>query len=165
MCLAVFCCFIGSAVAESSSLPVVVTEEPLPSVDAGSYVGAKKCSTCHKEQYEKWQTTRHTQALLTLRKDSGKLKPGCLRCHTTGYGERDGFSDSVETGHLMGVQCEACHGRGSRHIEDVNMSGWDKITDCVDCRIRKVCMVCHTPERSPDFDFEDYLDKVNCGTK
>lgn len=155
----------NSAAAENRPLSVVVTKEPLASVNRESYVGAGKCSTCHKKQYKKWQMTRHAKSLLTLKKDNQLFESKCLRCHTTGYGEQDGFSDLTETSHLAGVQCEACHGRGSRHIADVNVSGWDKIGDCVNCQIRKVCMVCHTPQHSPDFDFEEYLNKISCRGK
>lgn len=47
----------------------------------------------------------------------------CLRCHTTGAEEGStelvSFGDSAGTGGTFvygGVQCEACHGKGSRHV-------------------------------------------------
>jgi hypothetical protein len=56
--------------------------------------------------------------------DQASPKPysyGCFRCHTTGP-SRSGKQDSLEgiqgTWAEPGVQCEACHGPGSRHPSD-----------------------------------------------
>lgn len=45
----------------------------------------------------------------------------CARCHTTGYtpqGHQDGREGIEGTWSFAGVQCEACHGPGSRHAAD-----------------------------------------------
>ena len=35
----------------------------------------------------------------------------------TGHGDpRAGFKDAAESTHLTGVQCESCHGAGSKHV-------------------------------------------------
>ncbi len=34
----------------------------------------------------------------------------------TGWLEKGGWLNDRETGELSGVQCEACHGRGSSHV-------------------------------------------------
>jgi hypothetical protein len=38
--------------------------------------------------------------------------PGCLECHTTGFGA-GGYKAPDDILDLGGVQCEACHGAGS----------------------------------------------------
>jgi hypothetical protein len=45
----------------------------------------------------------------------------CGACHTTGYtpdGHQDGLEGVAGSWAFPGVQCEACHGPGSRHAED-----------------------------------------------
>ncbi len=162
-----FLCLIGyvnnSPAEDNKPLPVVVVPQRLPGAEAGGYVGADKCSACHPAQFKKWQNTHHAQAFATLsKKGRQSLQSSCLRCHTTGYGEPGGFLNPTDSAHLAGVQCEACHSAGSRHIKDVKLSGWDAVGDCINCRLRKVCMLCHTPKHSPDFDFKAYLAEVSC---
>lgn len=62
----------------------------------------------------------------------------CGSCHTTGYspvGHQAGLPGIVGTWQFDGVQCEACHGPGSRHIRTSLKS--DIITD------RNICATCH----------------------
>ena len=72
---------------------------------AHKYVGAAKCSMCHKSeakgnQFGAWQKTAHAkayealagEAALKIAKDKGLAKPPqqsdeCLKCHTTGFGK------------------------------------------------------------------------------
>ncbi|MCB8966477.1 MAG: hypothetical protein H6660_06235 [Ardenticatenaceae bacterium] len=45
----------------------------------------------------------------------------CARCHTTGYvsqGHQDNMEGVVGSWQFAGVQCEVCHGPGSRHAAD-----------------------------------------------
>jgi len=53
--------------------------------------------------------------------EAGKVKPyDCGRCHTTGYspeGHQDNKPGIVGSWVLEGIQCEACHGPGSRHAD------------------------------------------------
>ena len=50
-----------------------------------------------------------------------ELPYDCGACHTTGYstqGNQDGRAGMVGTFAFPGVQCEACHGAGSLHVND-----------------------------------------------
>ncbi len=151
----------GKSLAKTSpSLSIVISPRPL-AVDArATWVGARKCISCHKAIYRHWTATPHAKAFETLKREQAEADPACLRCHTTAYGNKEGFSDSKTTPHLAGVQCEACHGPASEH--PVRKTGWSWIkADCPDCRVRRICMGCHTATHSPDFNLSGYLEKVH----
>jgi hypothetical protein len=74
--------------------------------------------------------------------NSGKAnKPyDCGSCHTTGYsprGNQDGMPGMVGTFDAPGIQCEACHGRGSLHVS--NPTGFSMVVD----RSSELCGRCH----------------------
>ncbi len=83
---------------------------PLPNFQqqTTSYAGPSTCSTCHKDIYENWTTTRHAQAFSSpiFQRDWSELsqQTACLQCHTTGFNAQDG------TFAHEGVTCESCHG-------------------------------------------------------
>jgi hypothetical protein len=81
-----------------------------------AYTGAKRCASCHFDQFMKWKKTGHATAFLTL---TAKYQQDekCLVCHTTGYGVVTGFKDVESTPALAGITCEVCHGPGSKHEE------------------------------------------------
>ena len=61
----------------------------------------------------------------------------CAACHTTGYDFRASQSDSAAIGGtfaLPGVQCEACHGPSSLHVNDPLAFRPEISRDAQDCR-------------------------------
>lgn len=78
------------------------------------YIGAEACSTCHREEHAFWSQTRHASAYATLSRQHKQFNLDCVSCHVTGYGEPGG-STVVQVGGFENVQCEVCHGPGSRH--------------------------------------------------
>ncbi|MHC4134732.1 MAG: multiheme c-type cytochrome [Planctomycetota bacterium] len=118
-----------------------------------TYVGAKSCKACHIKQHRSWSKMKHAQAWKNLPKESrapGKKDDkgrACISCHVTGYGQPGGFVNVNESKHLLGVQCEACHGPGSKHKATAKQlaaakkkfpAGADRFillkpTDCADC--------------------------------
>jgi hypothetical protein len=93
--------------------------------EGAHFVGSDSCKKCHFKEHRSWKATKHSEAWTVLqphlespdRKDGdGRL---CISCHVTGFGEdaRGGFVDASTSAHLLGVQCESCHGAGSKHIE------------------------------------------------
>ena len=78
-----------------------------PNLKKMKYVGAAKCNgSCHDPYYEAWKQSPHGGTFNLLKpgerveaKKRVKLDPEkdytttplCLRCHTTGYGQRGGF--------------------------------------------------------------------------
>ncbi|MHC4547641.1 MAG: multiheme c-type cytochrome [Planctomycetota bacterium] len=101
-------------------------DPPATDPTAGStYLGQKACKKCHMKQHRTWRKMMHAKAWETLpekyRTPDEKDEDGrvCMSCHVTGWGEKDrgGFADAGASEHLLGVQCEACHGPGSQHKE------------------------------------------------
>lgn len=74
-----------------------------------AYVGVMKCKGCHKKQFKSFSETKHAKAFDLLSADEQK-DAKCLGCHTTGYDK-----PAKANAKLTGVQCEACHGAGSKY--------------------------------------------------
>jgi hypothetical protein len=87
--------------------------EPAPP-EGQTYIGAKRCASCHFEPFLSWKKTKHSQAFESLTVKYQKDEK-CLKCHTTGLGEPTGYKDGAKA--LAGVTCETCHGPGSKHEE------------------------------------------------
>ncbi|MHB8900639.1 MAG: cytochrome c family protein [Thermoguttaceae bacterium] len=129
-----------------------------------TYTGAKRCSSCHFEQFMTWKKLKHPESFNNL-PAKYKTNEECLKCHTTGYGEPTGFKTAADTG-LAGVTCEACHGPGSKH-EEVCQAYKNKkeLTDqekalcegSIHKMLPNVCMSCHKVighGKHPEFDKE-----------
>jgi hypothetical protein len=86
-----------------------------------TYIGAKACKKCHIKEERTWKKMKHAGAWDNLpekyRDPAQKDEQGraCISCHVTGYGAEGGFVDAKASEDLLGVQCEACHGPGSKH--------------------------------------------------
>lgn len=112
------------------------------------FVGDQSCISCHQPQHENWKKTGHAKAFQTLVRDKRESDHTCLPCHTTGFGEVSGFADVLEN-----VQCESCHGPRRGHPDDAKKGP---------AVAEKQCLVCHSPAKSPNFDYAPYLAKVRC---
>jgi hypothetical protein len=136
-----------------------------------SYVGIKKCRSCHKKvlmgnQYETWKESAHSRAFETLKgaeaieiaKEKGiTASPHeaaeCLKCHVTAFGVgTERIKYVLEP--ADGVQCESCHGPGSDyrkmkvmadHQKSLVAGMWEPGKD------EKICTTCHNNE-SPSWD-------------
>lgn len=61
------------------------------------YIGNRKCRLCHFEYFKEWEKDPHANSFARL----GRMKhnPYCLKCHTTGYREPQGFvSEKITPG-------------------------------------------------------------------
>lgn len=88
-----------------------------PAPGAASYVGIDKCSSCHDSQRKFWNQTAHAGAYATLSSQHKEFNLDCVGCHVTGYGKAGG-STVTHVDKLTDVQCEVCHGPGSKHVAD-----------------------------------------------
>jgi hypothetical protein len=80
--------------------------------------------------------------------NAGTEKPyDCGSCHTTGYsrvGNQDGLPGLIGTWAFDGIQCEACHGPGSLHVE--NPLAYNLLID----REPASCGQCHVRGEGPE---------------
>lgn len=164
-------------------------ELPISHPTGATFVGAEKCGECHTKAYGVWKTTRHAHAFESLkigRKGQEEnwisriYDPECLACHVTGWHSQDvlryesGYISEEETPHLLGQQCENCHGPGSRHVElewqwrenrgqvdRERLLGERKAMHLTkEIAKKQVCYRCHDLDNSPNFEFETYWEKV-----
>ena len=129
--------------------------EPPPPAEPGRahFSGDASCVRCHKAAARSCRGTAHAHAWRTLR-DVGKTGHGdCVSCHVTGYGEVGGSSLGFSKG-LENVQCEACHGPGSIHVEK---RGLEKPLALRTSTPESVCTRCHNEKHSDTFQYEAYL--------
>jgi hypothetical protein len=121
-----------------------------------SYVGTPACAKCHKPAVELWKKTVHAKAWKTLVDVDKQYNYDCISCHVTGW-ERPGGSNlgTAEKLGLVDVQCEVCHGPGSKHVAEAGLDDPPTLTRkpadrfCADN--------CHTPEHSDTFQLVPYL--------
>ena len=107
------------------------------------YIGSKSCKSCHEYEYETWNSNAHAKAFSTLEQVNSQFDPECVVCHVIGLDYESGFISRQETGHLINVGCENCHGPGSEHILS---AGVTELTEP-----KSTCIDCHTPEHSGDY--------------
>ncbi len=120
------------------------------------YVGEEVCQACHQAEHETWFASDHAMAYDDLEAVGKSFDPECIQCHVVGFDKPGGFVDMSITGHLLGVQCESCHGAGRSHVEAAGKtalpnSGWKR---------EDICAQCHTQPHSPGFDFDTYWPKI-----
>ena len=128
------------------SVPLV---QSIRSQESANYVGNEKCALCHADIFKSWQDTRHAKAIDSLKKSGQEGLAACVKCHVTGYEKDGGFLDYELTPEMAGVQCEACHGPGGKHISDP-MGAKPARTPG-----ENICRECHTQGQDPGFNYEE----------
>lgn len=135
------------------------------------YVGASFCDECHLAIRGEPAYVRHSTAWGIL-VGQQRADPGCLACHTTGWGVPTGMEDPYRDSHLTGVTCEACHGPAAGHVreqkiqrEHLDPSSLLPYQDSTGVPFSRevpeaVCKKCHTEQWSPDFDYTTWLERV-----
>jgi hypothetical protein len=137
--------------ARKYKLPVIPKRPEV--LAAEGYLGWDTCRACHGRIHERWSRDPHASAFATLAEGDKWNDASCLPCHTTGY-EVAALRDSSDVRpEMWNVQCEACHGMGTHHRRDGSMRPVPE----------SVCLRCHTPEWSPDWDYEEALKTIDHG--
>lgn len=119
-----------------------------PAVEPGqaAYVGKDECTRCHAEARAVWNGTAHSGAYASLSSQFKEFNLDCVSCHVTGY-ERPGGSTVTHTANLRDVQCEVCHGPGSKHVA----TPLDK-TALIAAPSPSRCLDCHHSPHVENFD-------------
>ena len=112
------------------------------------YLGEKTCRRCHEMEYQMYTSQLHAHAFETLVKNQRDSTPECLPCHVVGMGQAGGFVSKQATPDLVNVQCENCHGIGTKHPVEGSIVGPD------------ACITCHTHEQSPNFQYDEMVAKI-----
>ncbi|MFH1146554.1 MAG: cytochrome c family protein [Pseudomonadota bacterium] len=119
----------------------------LSSAEEATYVGMEKCKQCHREHVESWYTWKYSRNFRIIQMRKRDHDPKCLRCHTTGYGEKGGFTSVEKTPHMANKQCESCHGPASLHIKAPSKRHHQKTLTVP----KNVCTQCHSGHRHPGY--------------
>jgi hypothetical protein len=106
------------------------------------------CIRCHEAQSEQWKTTKHAHAWETLVNAKKDATPECIGCHVLGYKQAGGFSSGSETPALVNVQCENCHGMGTKH--EAFAANNPSVQEAA-------CVKCHQGDNDPAWNFEKKL--------
>jgi nitrate/TMAO reductase-like tetraheme cytochrome c subunit len=132
-------------VKEAKELPPPDWSDYAPIPDR--YESAEACGKCHPAELKSWSATRHARAYESIRKSGRQDDPECVLCHTMGFGRPGGFESIEKTPALGRVTCQACHAVTADHFEKkVNPEAQLRISS-------RMCMSCHGPVQSPDFDY------------
>jgi YVTN family beta-propeller protein len=134
-------------------------------------VGVMVCASCHHGEsmvyvVSKWRLTGHAEAFAILATEAARaiaagegvegdprLSDACVGCHATG----DGLAPN------RGVQCESCHGPGSRHATQA-AAGESMAAHAVGLGrpTRATCERCHTSGvHGREFEYSSYLARVD----
>lgn len=109
------------------------------------FIGGELCARCHESQAAQWKTTKHAKAWATLVENKKDATPECIPCHVVGYKQPGGFTTGTDTPALVNVQCENCHGMGTKH--EAFAANPQPIPE-------STCLKCHISERDPEWNFE-----------
>ncbi len=119
---------------------------PEPAKGEPTYVGVDACSTCHDEPRKVWDATAHGHAYKTLSDQFKEFNLDCVSCHVTGY-EKPGGSTVTFVKNLKDVQCETCHGPGSKHMKSP-----EKVAVPIPKPQPDACLQCHHAPHVHEFD-------------
>jgi hypothetical protein len=119
--------------------------------NADHFLGAELCARCHQAETEQWKTTSHSLAWNTLVDQKKDTDESCIACHVVGYKQNGGYQTNADVPRLANVQCENCHGMGTRH--EAFATRTRSVT-------KETCMSCHNAQQDPSFNFEQEMARV-----
>lgn len=136
-----------------------------------TFVGAESCRDCHAGSYKQWESTKHAHGYDVLVSDphdpkrNREFDAACVSCHTVGLEYISGYVDKQQTPDLLGIQCESCHGPGSKHVDDpkneVFLKAVRRTKQFFETSPDYGCVRCHDEDNDPHFDFAKYWPQVD----
>jgi hypothetical protein len=164
-------------------LGVKPTMHPSGRLYAGSEACAD-CHTAATDVYLGTPHSHATDTLTAL-DPPRHFDPECLSCHVTGWEPQkyfpftSGYLGLQETPQMVGNGCENCHGPAALHtaaengeidvdeqeLEQLRAALRLKVVDnegnmegqeFANGKVVQMCVECHDPDNSPDFDFQQY---------
>jgi len=118
------------------------------------FAGAEACTSCHPQQAAVYAKMAHAHAMQTLVSKGKQEDPECVGCHSLGAKEKGGFVSLAASPQFANVQCENCHGPRLAHVKDPKNAPKPALPAAA------MCVGCHTPQRSSNFDFATYWAKI-----
>ncbi|HBU48157.1 MAG TPA: hypothetical protein DEB46_07570 [Myxococcales bacterium] len=127
---------------------------PPPDTNEAVYLGSSACKNCHPAAYDTWLKTPHSKAWKTLEEAGRNYDYACVKCHSAGFDDAQGFCKVSEAGDRINVGCESCHGPGSKHAK----TGDKRLIE----RDRGLagCTSCHHPPHTKAFHLDDRLARI-----
>ena len=111
------------------------------------YVGMEKCKECHPKHVQSYYSWKYSKNFRVIKMRGKDNDPGCLPCHTTGYGKPGGFSSVQETPGMINKQCESCHGPASLHLKAPTKREHQETLSIP----QNVCTSCHSGHKHPGY--------------
>jgi len=122
-----------------------------------SYAGSQACKGCHDQAYDVWLNSKHSNAFQDLIAKGKNHDAECVGCHVLGGSEKGGFVSQEASPQFMNVQCENCHGPRKEHATNPAVKPtWRPAGD----DFSKICVGCHHPPHSPEFNYKAYWGKI-----
>lgn len=116
------------------------------------YASARECLDCHYKEYLIWDKSKHREAFQVLQEKKRIVKE-CLVCHSEFYRRYGGIDLNKEEAR-NGVECSSCHGDAVAH-STFGLKG-----NVERGKGKDLCLTCHTPEHSPNFNYEDGISRI-----
>ncbi len=121
------------------------------------YAGSQACKGCHAEAYDVWLNSKHSNAFQDLIAKGKNHDAECVGCHVLGGSEKGGFVSQEASPQFMNVQCENCHGPRKEHAANPTVKPtWKPAGN----DFSKICVGCHHPPHSPEFNYKAYWGKI-----
>ncbi len=138
---------ISALLAFCGMQPLVFPAAAWAAGEQATYVGMEKCKDCHPKHVETYYTWKYSRNFRIIQMRKREHDPKCLRCHTTGYGAKGGFSSVEDTPGMANKQCECCHGPASLHLKAPNRRQQQKTLTIP----KNICTRCHSGHRHPGY--------------
>jgi hypothetical protein len=117
------------------------------------FTGSQSCKRCHSLPSFRFRKSKHAHAFEALVQRRHEYDPECVGCHTVGFGYVTGFVSPETTPEFENVDCEACHGPGSVHIDKPMDIAYGDVPE-------QTCKTCHDGDNSPTFVYEERIAKI-----